>query len=276
LPAPSCWPEPTLAQRLTRAKHKIKAAGVAFEVPGPDAWPERLEAVLSTLEVAYSKAHEDAAGAGPHAGYAAEMLELTALLARLLPDEPDVHALAATVRYAEARRPARVDVDGAMIPLSEQDPARWRRPLIDQADAHMRHALAEPRRARVVQAAIHRAWCARPGLAEPPPWPTILSLYDALLQLRDDPVVRLNRLVALAEVAGPAAALGELETLGAGRLTAFLPYHALRADLLRRCGRSEEARAAYDAALALGPSPAEALWLQRQRASTQAARPDQS
>src|SRR5262249_61127167 len=101
--------EATLAQRLVRAKRKIAEAGVPFEVPGPEAWPDRLQAVLSTLEVAYVKAHEDAAGAGRHAGYAAEMLELTRVLAEMLPREPEALALAAIVRYTEARRPPRPD-----------------------------------------------------------------------------------------------------------------------------------------------------------------------
>ncbi|WP_211107254.1 RNA polymerase sigma factor [Azospirillum thermophilum] len=126
-------PEPTLAQRLVRAKRKIAGAGVPFEVPRPQDWAERLDAVLSTLELAYAKAHEDAAGTGPHAGYAAEMLGLTALLAALVPQEAEVLALAALVRFAEARRPARLDGDGAMVPLSEQDPARWNRALADEA-----------------------------------------------------------------------------------------------------------------------------------------------
>jgi RNA polymerase sigma-70 factor, ECF subfamily len=143
--------EPTLAQRLVRAKRKIAEAGVPFEVPGPEAWPERLDAVLSTLEVAYAKAHEDAAGAGPHAGYASETLELTRVLAELLPEEPEALALAALVRYAEARHPARLDGEGAMVPLSEQDSALWRRPLIEEADAHLGRAIAarRGRRARV-------------------------------------------------------------------------------------------------------------------------------
>lgn len=264
-------PEPTLAQRLTRAKRKVAAAGIGFEVPGPDAWGERLDAVLSTLEVAYAKAHEDAAGAGPHAGFAAEMLELTALLARLLPGEPEVHALAATVRFAEARRPARVNADGAMIPLSEQDPARWNRPLIDEAAAHIQRALVQcalagPPCHRTLQAAIHNAWCTRASLAEPTPWPQVLALYDKLLDLRDDPVVRLNRIVALAEVAGVAAAFAELVQLDAPGLADFLPFHAVRAGLLRRAGDHAASRAAYDAALALSPTPAEAKWLARRRA----------
>ncbi|WP_286364286.1 DUF6596 domain-containing protein, partial [Azospirillum sp. B4] len=123
-------PEPTLAQRLVRAKRKIAQAGVPFEIPGPAAWPERRDAVLSTLEVAYAKAHEDAAGAGPHAGYATEILGLTQVLAELLPGEAEVLSLAALVRYAEARRPARLDADGASVPLAEQDPVLWRRDLI--------------------------------------------------------------------------------------------------------------------------------------------------
>lgn len=260
-------PEPTLAQRIVRGKRKIAQAGVPFEVPGPAAWPERLDAVLSTLELAYAKAHEDAAGAGPHAGYAQEMLELTSVLAELMPEEPQAHALAALVRYAEARRPARVDARGAMVPLSEQDPALWRRPLIEEADGHLRRALAlGPPGPRVLQAALHGAWCGRQRLDETPPWRRVLTLYDALLAQRDDPVVRLNRAVAVAEVMGPAAALAEVDALNAERMGAFLPYHAVRADLLRRVGWHGEAVEAYDAALALELTPAERLWLEERKA----------
>jgi RNA polymerase sigma-70 factor (ECF subfamily) len=259
--------EPTLAQRLTRAKRKVAEAGIAFEVPGPDRWGERLEAVLSTIEVAYAKAHEDAAGASRHAGFANEMLELTALLARLLPGEAEVHALAAIIRFAEARRPARLSHNGEMIPLSEQDPAQWRQDLIAAAARHMEEVAKGPPRPRTLQAAIHQTWCQRRSLKDPAPWAEILALYDRLLCLRDDVVVRINRLVALAEVAGPAAAVAELEQLPNHRLADFLPYHALRADLLRRAGRPQEARVAYDAALALEPAEAEARWLGEQRAS---------
>jgi RNA polymerase sigma-70 factor (ECF subfamily) len=260
--------EPTLAQRLVRAKRKIAEAGVPFEVPGPEAWPERLDAVLSTLEVAYAKAHEDAAGAGAHAGYASEVLELTRLLAELLPKEPDALALAALVRYAEARRPARLDDHGAMMPLVQQDPTLWRRPLIEDADRYLERGMQTERPGpRVLQAAIHCAWCKRTSLSEPPPWRSVLALYDVLLTYRDDPIVRLNRAVALAEVVGVGDALREVEALRPAALDNFLPYHAVRADLLRRSGRNDQARAAYDAALALGPGPAERLWLERQRHS---------
>jgi len=258
-------PEPTLGQRIVRAKRKIAEAGVPFEIPGPEAWPERLDAVLSTLEIAYSKAHEDAALAGPYAGFAEEMLTVTRVLAELAPLEPEVHALAAIVRYGEARRPARLDEGGAMTPLSEQDPCRWNRTLIEEAEACLlRAADLNPAGPRALQGAIQSAWCARRSLADPAPWSIVLALYEALLTLRDDPVVRLNRAVALAEVLGPQAALTEIEALDARALGEFPPYHAVRADLLRRLGSVEEARAAYLRVLALDPAPAERLWLQRQ------------
>jgi len=193
------------------------------------------------------------------------MLELTRVLAELLPREPEVLAMAATVRYAEARRPARLDDCGVMMPLAEQEPALWRRPLIAEAEAYLRRAAAlHPAGPRALQAAIHSAWCARASLAEPAPWPVVLRLYEALLTLRDDPVVRINRAVALAEVVGTAAALDEIEALDAGSLATFSPYHAVRADLLRRQGRADEARAAYQRVLELDPPPAERLWLERQ------------
>lgn len=258
--------EPAMFQRLTRAKKKIAQAGVSFEVPGPGAWPERMAAVLSTLEVAYARAHEDAAGSGPHAGYAREMLDLTAVLTDLAPDDPEALAFGALVRFAEARRPARLDAGGAMVPLAEQDPKLWNRALIAEGDALLRRAARLNRPGpRQLRAALHVAWALRRSLAEPPPWATLLALYDLLLQEGDDPFVRLNRAVALAEVAGPAAALAEVEALDAERLDAFQPYHAVRADLLARLGRSGEALQAYDRAIEMAPGEAERLWLIRKR-----------
>jgi RNA polymerase sigma-70 factor, ECF subfamily len=254
--------EPAMFQRLTRAKKKIAEAGVSFEVPGPEAWPERLASVLSTLEVAYARAHEDAAGAGRHAGYAQEMLDLTAALAELLPEEPECLAFAALVRFAEARRPARLDAEGAMVPLSEQDPKLWNRPLILEGEALLRRAARlHATGPRQLRAALHGVWCVRRSLAEPPPWSAVLALYDLLLAWRDDPFVRLNRAVALAEVAGPAAAMVEIEALDAARLADVQPYQAVRADLLARLGRRDEALAAYDRAVDIAPGPAERLWL---------------
>ena len=258
--------ETTMAQRLTRAKGKIADAGVPFELPAPQCWPERLDAVLATVKIAYGKAHEDAAASGIHAHFAAEMLELTSTLVQLMPGEAEPAAVAALVRLAEARRPARIDSSGLMVPLSEQDPQRWQRPLIEEAIGYLNRASAiGPDTVRVIQAKIHAVWCSRHNLESPPPWPQVLSLYDALLMRRDDPVVRLNRVVAVAEVHGVESALLELESLDGQLLRDFAPYHAVRADLLRRAGRTREALRAYDEALSRIESNAERHWLTRQR-----------
>ena len=259
-------PETTMAQRLTRAKSKIADAGIPFELPAVQFWPERLDSVLATIEIAYAKAHEDAAGSGPHAHFAAEMLELTRILVQLMPHEAGPAALAAMVRFAEARRPARIDGSGSMVPLSEQDPGLWQRPLIEEATGYLNHAMAlAPGTARVIQAQIHAAWCSRQTRESSPPWPRVLELYDALLFTADDAVVRLNRLVALAEVCGVEIALSELHAIDRELYSDYAPYHAIRADLLRRAGRREEAVRAYDDALAHIASAAERQWLTCQR-----------
>jgi RNA polymerase sigma-70 factor (ECF subfamily) len=154
-----------------------------------------------------------------------------------------------------------------MVPLSEQDPTVWNSVLITAGNSLLHRA----RRAgvsgpRLFQAELQAAWCARRSLAEPPPWRGVLAIYDAMLTVRDDSVVRLNRAVALAEVDGPAAALREVDALACARLDAFLPYQAVRAGLLRRTGRTAEAKDAYSAALSLGPGSAERHWLERRRA----------
>jgi RNA polymerase sigma-70 factor (ECF subfamily) len=159
-----------------------------------------------------------------------------------------------------------MDGAGRMIPLSEQDPARWSRGLIAEADGILhRAANLGAHGPRALSAAIHGMWCGRLSLADPAPWPEVLALYDAMLVERDDVVVRLNRAVALAEVAGPATALAEVEGLAQARLEDFQPWHAVRADLLRRLGRTWESRAAYDRAISLAPGPAERAWLAARR-----------
>ena len=255
--------EPAMLQRITRAKQKIRAAGVPFEVPGREAWPDRLSAVLSTLEIAYLQAYEDAAGATDTAPFAAEVLRLSGLMAELTPDEPEVLALAALVRFAEARRPARMDDGGAMIPLSEQDVSLWDGRLIEEG-ARLLDRAADAGRSGPYQitAAIHGAHLSRRE-SRRTPWADIAALYAILFALRPDPVVAVNRAVAVGEAEGAEAGLALLAQVAHERLETWLPWQAARAGLCERAGRRLEARAALAAALDLGPAPAERVFLQR-------------
>lgn len=256
--------EPAILQRITRAKKKIAAAGVAFEVPGQAAWGERLEAVLATLEIAYALAYEDAALAGEGAPFAAEVLRLSGLLAELVPDEPEVLGLAALVRFAEARRPARLDAAGAMIPLSEQDMTEWNPELIAQGAALLERAAELGRSGpRQILAAIHGAHLSRRERGKTP-WAQIAALYDVLARLRPGPVTDVNRAVAVGEAHGAAAGLAALDAVAGAE--GWLPYQAARAGLCVAVGRPDEAAEAYRAALALGPAPAERLYLERRLA----------
>ena len=210
--------EPAMLQRITRAKRKIRDAGVPFETPRREMWAERLEAVLATLEIAYGQAYEDAAGLSDAAGLAGEVLRLSGVLAQLLPAEPEVLGLAALVRLAEARRPARLASDGAMVPLSEQDTALWDSTLIREgADLLDRAGRLKQAGPYQLMAAIHAGHTTRIETGSTP-WRDILGLYDALLHVRPSPVVAVNRAVALAEVAGPIAGLEALDAVAVSRL----------------------------------------------------------
>lgn len=259
--------EPAMLQRITRAKRKIAGAGVPFEVPARAAWPERLGAVLATLEIAYAQAYEDAALAEDTGDFAAEVLRLSGLLAELIPDDPEVLGLAALVRFAEARRPARLDDHGAMIPLAGQDTGRWDRRLIAEGAEMLDRAASFGRTgACQIMAAIHGAHLSRieTGVT---PWAAIVALYDALLVLRPGPVTAVNRAVALGEAVGAEAGLAALETVGADRrLASWLPWQVARASLLERAGRTAEAREALGLALALQPAAAERRFLMRRLA----------
>jgi len=255
--------EPAMLQRITRAKKKIAGAGVPFEVPGRAAWPERLEAVLTTLEIAYAQAYEDAALAGETAGLAAEVLRLSGLLAELMPDEPEVLGLAALVRFAEARRPARLDDLGAMVPPDRQDVGLWRRDLIGEAARLLDRAAGFARSGpRQILATIHGAHCTRAETGRTD-WPTIAALYDVLAHLRPHAATAVNRAVAIGEAQGAEAGLAELSKIDG--VEDWLPYQAALAALSARAGRRDHARAAYGAALALGPAPAERLYLEARR-----------
>lgn len=256
--------EPAMLQRITRAKRKISGAGVPFEIPARGAWPERLEAVLSTLEIAYAQAYEDAALADRDvAPLAEEVLRLSGLLAELLPQEPEVLGLAALVRFAEARRPARLDDLGAMVPPDLQDASHWRADLIAEG-AGLLDAAAHLRRSgpRQILAAIHATHCARAQTGGATDWSAIAALYDVLVQVRPHAATAVNRAVAIGEARGAEAGLAELARIEG--VADWLPYQAALAGLNARAGRREDARAAYRAALALGPAPAERLYLEAQ------------
>lgn len=256
--------EPAMLQRITRAKAKIARAGVPFEVPDREAWPERLEAVLATLEIAYAQAYEDAALSDRDtAPFAVEILRLSGLLAELTPDEPEVLGLAALVRFAEARRPARLDEHGAMVPPDRQDTALWRGDLIAEGAILLDRAAGAGRSGpRQILAAIHATHCARAetGVTD---WHAIAMLYDVLAGVRPHPAVAVNRAVAIGETQGPEAGLAALAAVGP--LDGWLPYQAALAHLSARAGQPDAARAAYDAALALNPPPAERLFLEARR-----------
>jgi RNA polymerase sigma-70 factor (ECF subfamily) len=261
--------EPTMFQRLTRAKAKVREAGIAFELPPRQHWPERLGAVLLALELAFTAAYADAGGElsadiGENLG--AEVERLALLVAELLPQEPEALGLAALVLLARSRAGARVDEDGAMVPLSQQDVTRWDLARVDRARALMAAAAKVARSGPCqVMAAIQLTHTRRAfnGVVD---WGAVLRLYDVLLALRPSPMVALSRALALAQTHGAEAGLAVLDALPAERLAFARPWHVARADLLAKAGRTGEAAAALDAALALDPPRAERLWLEQRLA----------
>ena len=257
-------------QRLTRAKAKIKAANIPFETPSSREWQFRVGTVLETLETALAIAYRNAAGTGETGGLAPEVERLAVLLAELMPQEAEAHGLLALVCLVRSREAARVDREGTMVPLSGQDVAQWDIARIEAGRTALDRATAIGKPGPLqVQAAIHLVHCLRRETGQTD-WAAILRLYDVLAMMRPTPVVAVNRALALARAAleaggarpDIAAALDAIET---GRLTQFLPFHAVRADLLASTGRLSEARAEYDAALALDPEPAEARLLVARR-----------
>lgn len=250
--------EATMGQRLSRAKAKIAAAGVPFRVPDPDEWPERLHAVLGTLYLIFNAGHGEPGAARDLCG---EAIFLARLLDELAPGEPEIEGALALMLLIHARAGARIGADGVSVPPSTQDRSLWDEGMIGEAMTMLRRAMA---RGRIGPYQLKAAIALCHVVPQQPDWPQILDLYDALLILEPTDVVRLNRAVALGEVRGPEAALAEVTVLQ-GNLAHYQPFHALHADLLGRTGQPTAARNAYERAIALAQSKADALLLASRR-----------
>jgi len=256
-------PETTMAQRITRAKKKISAAKIPYRIPEADDLAGRVNGVLAVIYLVFNEGYlSSSADASPiRDELTAEAIRLTRILRMLLPDVPEVTGLLALMLLTEARRPVRV-AGGELVPLQEQDRGGWDRALIAEGHDLVRECLALNRPGHYqLLAAINAVHTDAPTAGDTD-WGQIATLYSQLYAVTPSPIVALNRAVAVAELDGPEVALADVDRLA---LTSYHAWHATRADLLRRLGRSAEAREAYDAAMACTDNEAERAYLTRRR-----------
>jgi RNA polymerase sigma-70 factor (ECF subfamily) len=261
-------PEATMAQRVVRAKRKLRDNHAPYRIPPAAELPDRLHAVLAAIALIFTEGHTATSGDElVRTDLSSEAIRLGRVLVELMPDEPEAVGLLALMLLTDARRPARVDADGSMVRLADQDRSRWDRTLVaeghDLVRACLRRNQPGPFQIQAAIAAVH----ADAATAEATDWAQIVALYDQLHIQRPNAVVAMNRAIALGELRGPGEGLAALDAIDAEQLEAYQPYHAARADLLARVGRAVDALAAYDRAIELTTNPAEHQFLTQQRAA---------
>ena len=260
-------PEATMAQRIVRAKRKIRNARIPYRVPAEAELPGRLTPVLAVVYLIFNEGYAATVGSLLRLDLCGEAIRLARLLAELMPGEPEARGLLALFLLLHSRSAARVRADGSLIRLADQDRRLWDRDLIAEGQAIVRESVRRGRPGPYqIQAAINAVHSVAPSF-DSTDWQAILTLYDQLYALTPTPVIALNRAVALAEVRGPAAGLAAVDDLRRAELDTYYLFHAARADLLRRLGRDAEAAAAYDTARSLTANAVEQAFLDTQRAT---------
>jgi RNA polymerase sigma-70 factor (ECF subfamily) len=261
--------EPTMFQRITRAKNKIRLAGIPYQVPAPEQLPERTESVLAVIYLIFNEGYSTMHGnVLVRVDLCQEGIRLAETLAELLPDEPDVLGLVALCWLTEGRRPSRIDEKGELVLLADQDRTRWNQPAIDRGLSFLQRAHRHsPNSAYVIQARI-AALQSTTSSHEATDWRSIVELYDRLLELRPSPVIALNQAAAVAMADGESAGLIRMEPL-AEILADYQPFHAARAELLARAGRRREAADGFRKALAFPINDVERRHLQRRLAEAE-------